>query len=149
VATAEETYLDASALTPLYLHETRSAEVTRWRAKTRGTIFVTHYGRTEVINAICLASFHGELKETARTEALSDFAIGFTIGELRQADLLWRSALNRAAELSQSFTPRLGTRALDVLHVACALELKLPYFLSFDVRQQKLAVAAGLKLIKL
>jgi predicted nucleic acid-binding protein len=62
---------------------------------------------------------------------------------------LWRAALNHAAEMSQSHTPKLETRSLDVLHVACALEMKLRYFLTFDERQQKLATAAGLKLIRL
>ncbi|MEN9675266.1 MAG: hypothetical protein RIS76_1162 [Verrucomicrobiota bacterium] len=41
----------------------------------------------------------------------------------------------------------LGTRALDGLNVACALELKHRRFLTFDGRQQRLAAAAGLKLI--
>jgi hypothetical protein len=57
--------------------------------------------------------------------------------------------LNRAAELSQKHTPKFGIRSLDVLHVACALELKLRHFFNFDGRQQKLAAAAGLKLIRL
>jgi predicted nucleic acid-binding protein len=42
----------------------------------------------------------------------------------------------------------LGTRTLDVLHVACALELKLRRFLSFDERQQQLAAAVGLRLVR-
>jgi hypothetical protein len=36
-----------------------------------------------------------------------------------------------------------------VLHVACALELKLKHFPTFDERQKKLAAACGLKLVKL
>lgn len=73
----------------------------------------------------------------------------FTDGHLEQVDILWRAALNRAAELSRIHTPTLGTRAADVLHVACALELKLRHFLTFDDRQRKLAAAVGLKVIKL
>src|SRR5207244_139397 len=65
------------------------------------------------------------------------------------ADVLWRAALNGAAELSQNHTPNLGTGSLDVLHVACALELRLRFFLTFDQQQQKLAAAAGLKLLRL
>ena len=37
----------------------------------------------------------------------------------------------------------------DVLHVACAQELGLRYFLTFDERQQQLAAAAGLKVARL
>lgn len=61
---------------------------------------------------------------------------------------VWRAALNRAAELSREHTPKLGTRSLDVLHIACALELKLPAFLTFDERQQRLASAVGLRLTR-
>jgi predicted nucleic acid-binding protein len=149
VATAEQTYIDPSALLPLYLHEETSLEMSRWCARAGGPIVVTHHGRTEVINAICLASFVGDLDESARAQALSEFAADFVGGRLRQADILWRSALNRAAKLSQTHTPKLGTRALDVLHVACALELEMSFFLSFDHRQRKLAAAAGLKLVRL
>jgi len=76
-------------------------------------------------------------------EALADLTTDFASGHLRQADILWRAALNGAAELSQRHTPKLGTRSLDVLHVACARELRLRYFLTFDERQQQLAAAAG------
>ena len=82
-------------------------------------------------------------------EALADFTSDFATGQLRQADILWRAALDGAAELSQRHTPELGIRSLDVLHVACALELKLRHFLTFDERQQQLATAAGLKVIRL
>jgi hypothetical protein len=80
---------------------------------------------------------------------LADFNADFASGHLRQADILWRAALNRAAELSQLHTPELGTRSLDVLHVACAVELQLSHFLTFDIRQSKLAAVAGLKVLRI
>lgn len=82
-------------------------------------------------------------------EAWSWLEADFANGHLRQADILWRASLNRAAELSRAHSPVLGTRTLDVLHVACALELGLRWFLTFDRRQQALAVEAGLKVLKL
>jgi predicted nucleic acid-binding protein len=82
-------------------------------------------------------------------EALSDFSTDFAQGRLRQADILWRAALDRASELSRKHTPTLGTRSLDVLHVACAMELKLRRFLTLDTRQQKLAKLARLRVISL
>ena len=149
MGSAEATYVDPSALTKLYLHENGSREIFAWRRRNEGALWVTHHGRTEVINAICIASFLGDLDETERSQAISNFSDDFLEGHLKQADLLWRSALNRAAELSQQFTPKLGTRTLDVLHVASALELELRYFLSWDIRQKRLASAAGLKVIEL
>ena len=146
---AADVYVDPSALCRLYLHQAGSQEVAAWRAKVKGTLAVTHHGRTEVINALCRAAFLGQLDEKGLTEALADFSADFQAGHLRQADLLWRAALNRAAELSRKHTPKLGTRSLDILHVACALELKSRFFLTFDLRQQQLAAAMGLKSIPL
>ncbi len=147
--TAEEVYVDPSALARLYIHQQGSREIAIWRARVGGALQVTHHGRTEIINAICRGAFLGHFDETRLAEALADLTTDLAQGRLHQADLLWRSALNRAAELSRIHTPKLGTRSLDVLHVACALELRLRYFLTFDERQQKLAAAVGLKRVRL
>jgi hypothetical protein len=50
-----------------------------------------------------------------------------------------------AERLSALHSGILGTRSLDVLHVACALVLGGSDFLTFDIRQGALAKAAGLK----
>lgn len=52
--------------------------------------------------------------------------------------------LRRASLISASQTPRLGTRALDVLHVASAIVLGAQDFYTFDRIQAKLADAEGL-----
>jgi predicted nucleic acid-binding protein len=146
---AEEVYVDPSALARLYIHQEGSREIASWRARLRGVLPLTHHGRTEIINAICRSAFLGQLDSKGLKETLADFSSDFASGQLRQADILWRAALNRAAELSQQYTPKLGTRSLDVLHVSCALELRLRHFLTFDIRQERLAVAAGLRLVRL
>lgn len=147
--TADEVYVDPSALARLYVHQEGSREMAAWRARHEGALAVTHPGRTEITNAICRAAFLGQLDREGLAEALADFASDFTAGHLRQSDILWRAALNNAAELSQRHTPKLGTRSLDVLHVACALELKFRYFLTFDLRQRQLAAAVGLRVVRL
>lgn len=147
--TADEVYVDPSALARLYIHQAGSLEMAAWRSKLRGALAVTHHGRTEIVNAICRAAFLGQLDPDGLVEVLADLRSDFASGHLRQPDILWRAALNRAAELSQDHTPRLGTRSLDVLHVACALELKLTHFLTFDVRKRQLAATVGLKVVRL
>jgi predicted nucleic acid-binding protein len=146
---AGEVYVDPSGLARLYIHQAGSREMSVWRRRISGTLAVTHHGRTEIINAISRAVFLRHLTEDAAGEAVRDLASDFAEGRLQQAEILWRAALNRAAELSQSHTPKLGTRSLDVLHVACALELESRYFLTFDQRQQNLASAVGLKIIEI
>lgn len=146
---AEEVYVDPSALTLLYLHQPRSREMAAWRSKMDGALPMTHHGRCEVINALSHAAFCRSIDLETAELAQESFALDFAHGSYEQADILWRSALNRAGDLSREHTPKLGTRTLDVLHVACALELKLRYFLSFDERQRKLAAECKLKLVKL
>ena len=55
-----------------------------------------------------------------------------------------RRGFDRAKRLAEKQTLRLGTRTLDVLHVASALVLKADTFYTFDVNQRKMAKAEGL-----
>jgi predicted nucleic acid-binding protein len=57
------------------------------------------------------------------------------------------AAITRAADLSTAYTEQLGARAIDLLHVACALTLESELFLTADARQAHLAKAEGLKVV--
>ncbi len=149
MATAETTYVEPSALARLYLHQHGSRELALWFARASSPVQVTHHGQIEIVNAICRAAFVGDVVEDGMLKALQHFKEDLTNGRLQLADILWRAALNRAAELSRSFTPTLGTRSLDVIHVACALELGRRNFLTFDAKQRELAIATGLKPVRL
>jgi hypothetical protein len=147
VATVDQLYADPSALLKLYLNEPESRAMTAWRSKYSGPLSVTHHGRVELVNGIALAAYRKFISASVLTAALAALDDDFEAGRYRQTDLLWRSALKRASELSRQHTPVHGTRSLDVLHVASALELGLRRFVSFDERQQKLARAVGLKVV--
>jgi len=109
---------------------------------------VTLHGKAEIVNSISLAVFRENLTADAGNAALSDLDSDFEEGRLFIADVPWRRALERAAELSRSETPKYGTRTLDVLHVAAALTLGCRHFVSYDSRQSKLARAVGLRVAK-
>jgi hypothetical protein len=47
-------------------------------------------------------------------------------------------------QLATRWTARLGTRSLDIIHVAAAIALRADAFQTFDDRQSKLAKAARL-----
>ncbi|MCX6938819.1 MAG: type II toxin-antitoxin system VapC family toxin [Verrucomicrobia bacterium] len=147
MSSAQQFYIDPSALLKLYLHEPESRAMAMWRAKITGPLAVTHHGRVELINGIALAAHHGFLPAAAFQAALAALEDDFEQGRYAPADLLWRAVLKRAADLSRAHTPALGTRSLDVLHVASALELGLKRFVTFDTRQSQLALAAGLKVV--
>jgi hypothetical protein len=148
VATAETTYVEPSALARLYLHQYGSPEISAWCARAGGPILITHHGKIEITNSLCRAAFVKEIDGNALRKTLFNFDDDLLVGRFSIADILWRSALNRAAELSRSYTPTLGIRSLDVLHVACALELGRRFFLSFDAKQLELVRVVGLKPVR-
>lgn len=123
MANADPFYADPSALLKLYLHEPESRAMATWRAKASGPPAVTHHGRTALVNGLALAAHRGFVPEAVYVAALAALDDDFESGRYQQTDLLWRSALKRAGELSRQYTRMLGTRSLDVLHVASALEL--------------------------
>ena len=55
------------------------------------------------------------------------------------------AVLRLAATYSTQRTAKSGHRTLDVLHIATAVHLGAKEFLTFDIRQKKLARHAGLK----
>jgi hypothetical protein len=69
-------------------------------------------------------------------------------GNLLPVDLLWRRTMDRAVALSRAHTPPLGTRKLDVPHVAAALTLGMSTFVTYDARQGRLAKVAGLRVLQ-
>ena len=83
--TAEEVYVDPSALARLHIHQTGSREMGAWRAKHRGVLAVTHHGRAEIVNAVCRAAFLGQLDPDVLATTLADFSSDFASGHLRQA----------------------------------------------------------------
>jgi predicted nucleic acid-binding protein len=131
----------------LYIHEPASAAMNAWRRRTKGALPMTHHGRLEIVNGICLAAFRKVISAEALRDAIASFDEDLAEGRYVEADVLWRATLKRAGELSRAHTPALGCRTLDVLHVATAVELGLRYFVTFDTRQRQLVQAAGLKLI--
>ena len=147
MANAESIYVDPSALLKLYLKEPESRAMTAWRAKVGDPLPVTHHGRVELTNCIALAAYRGIITGDAHDAALAALDDDFAQGRYKMMDVLWRATLKRAGDLSREHTPSIGCRSLDVLHVASAIELELKHFATFDVRQQQLARAAGLKLV--
>jgi predicted nucleic acid-binding protein len=145
---AEQCYIDSSALRQLYVHDVHSAEMAAWRFKHPGLLGLTRFGRIELINSIASAVFRRDIPETAFHAFVLELATDLMEGRLQLIDVPWRAVLDRGAGLSQQHTPTLGTRSLDVLHVASALELNARYFVTYDERQAKLAGACGLKVVR-
>lgn len=145
---ASQTYVDPSALRCLYVHEDRSRAFCAWRARIRGALPLTLFGRAELVNSIALAVFRGDITNEVGQAALADLDDDLRAGRFFLADLLWRQALERAVSLSRTETPMLGTRTLDVLHVASAVALGCRRFVTYDARQAALARKVKLRMIR-
>jgi predicted nucleic acid-binding protein len=85
--------------------------------------------------------------EESADAALADLDSDLKSQRLVMVDLLWRAAIDRAVELSRKRTPELGSRMLDVFHVASALELGSKALITYDERQIELTNSAGLKTV--
>lgn len=136
-------YADTSFFVSLYLPDRHTSEVER-RIGSRPSLWMTPLHVAECTHAIEQHVFRKAITRSEADRALQRFH------EFR-AQHLWREAAlpDRAftvcAQLAHRYAARIGVRTLDTLHVASALELKAERFWTFDVRQAKLAVAAGLK----
>jgi predicted nucleic acid-binding protein len=64
----------------------------------------------------------------------------FALGEVE-----WPDVISLTERISASVTMKEGLRLVDILHVATAVHLGATGFLTFDLRQKKLALREGLK----
>jgi len=110
-----------------------------------GDLLITVLGELEVVNAFELRVFRREASQAAAESALANFEKDLRGGTLQNRGLS-DDVFERALQLSRQTTPKLGTRAADLLHVAAALEFGAEYLFSFDQKQRKLARSLHLKL---
>jgi predicted nucleic acid-binding protein len=143
----KSSYFDTSALRPLFIHEERSRRMSRYIHRHRGSIRMTRFGYAELVNSMACAVFRKDISAAQFGAALADLDSDLKSERIIMVDLLWRAAIDRAVELSREHTPELGSRMLDVLHIASALELGVKNIISYDERQIELANTAGLKTI--
>ena len=148
MASADRTYVDPSALRRQYVHDERSRAFCAWRARLGGALPITRHGRAELVNSVCLAEFRREVGQADARGILADLDADIEGGRLALVDVPWRRMLDQALRLTQTYTPTLGTRTLDVLHVASAQVLECRDFVTYDARQAALAEAVGLRVLR-
>lgn len=104
---------------------------------------LTTFGELELTNAISLRLFRRELTaskvKAARALVQKDLMDGVLL-----AKPMTMNNFEKAMRMARGRTPQLGTRTLDILHVASALELKAEMFYTFDHNQARLGKTEGL-----
>jgi predicted nucleic acid-binding protein len=151
------TYADSSFVLRLVTGEATSSEtIAKYRWLGSPKLFFLTLHALEVRNAILLRTFHqrrsasaGERRHIARERdtALSRLDHLVARRALLELSLDMDTAIARAIQLSTARGERLGTRAIDLLHVASALTLESELFLTTDFRQAQLAKVEGLKVV--
>ena len=120
-------YADTSFLVSLYTVDANSAVADALMRRAGLPILLTPLVETELVNTLYLRVYRRELRASQIHSAHALFQSDMA-GGMFQPRPLSANVFDKARLLSRKQTPRLGTRALDVLHVASAIELELKHF---------------------
>ena len=140
-------YIDTGILVKSYIFEADSEEAISIIESAGDPLILSHVHALEIPNAIRLKRFRREITRVEEAAAIRIFDADVDAGRLARPDYDLAEVFIRAERLSAKHSGNIGTRSLDVLHVATALECGCTGLASFDERQRKIAALAGLKLI--
>jgi len=137
-------YFDTSSLVSLYARDTNFSKAIN-AVPGKATKVITQFAELEFENALQLRVFRKDLRMSQGQLIRRNFQddLRKQVYEYRLFDIGW---LERAGLLSRRHTALLGTRTLDLIHVASALELEADSLFTFDEHQRSLAKAVHLKL---
>ena len=138
-------YADTGFLCSLYAPDAHTARAVARMARQPLPLPVSWLHQLEFRNALRLRVFRAEITPAQRDASLNALLADRAAGVLAHVSPSQSELTLEAERLSALHSASLGTRTLDILHVASAVVLGLPEFLAFDHRQQALAAAAGLR----
>ena len=142
-------YADTGFVCSLYAPDAHTDRALDQIEKQREPICFSWLNQVEFRNALRLRVFRKEISITERDRSLNLLLADLSAGVFSHVEIPDSSVLIEAERLSARHSEKLGTRSLDILHVAMAVSLGCQRFLSFDRRQVKLAKATGLTAPKL
>lgn len=140
-------YADSGLVTKWYLPEPDSLDALALRDRYSPPAILTRLHRLELANAWRLKQFRGELDAAGVDQATEDLTADIRAGLWHCPAESLDDIYTRAEELARAHSARLGTRSMDILHVAAAERLACSQFLTGDRRQARLAEAIGLNLV--
>jgi predicted nucleic acid-binding protein len=138
-------YADTGFLISLYGQDAHSATATGL-VKSKPVFLLTPLGESEFTNAVQLQVFR---KQWTRREArlVQEQFLQHQAAGVFRVEPVGPEVWEKALILSRRHTATLGTRTLDLLHVATAVVLSPDVFYTFDERQRKLAKAVRLRIL--
>ncbi len=136
-------YADTSFLVSLYVPDANTFVAAARMRRMALPVITTPLGELELANALQLRLFRRELLAAQTRAAYSAFRDDATAG-IFVIKPMSEKVYSQARRLAQRWTRTLGTRTLDIIHVASAMALGAEAFHTFDERQRQLAKAAKL-----
>lgn len=143
---AMSAYADTGFIISLMTPDANSRAATGRMGKQDLPLLWTWLHELEFRNALRLRVFRKELTRAEVDRTIAQLLADLAAGIYRRREPDPSQFVLEAERLSAGRSAKLGTRSLDVLHVACALEFGASEFLTFDKRQAALAEAAGMSM---
>jgi len=136
-------YVDTSVIVKLYFKEEYSRDTSNWLKENNEAIPLTSFHELELKNAIHLKQFRAEITLDETRLIMSRFEEHEKSGIYYRPQLDWSAIVIHAIDLSKKHSASIGSRSLDILHVASALSINADRLLTLDDRQTKLARSPG------
>jgi len=141
-------YADTGVMVKGYVLESDSEAAVRILESIGEPLLYSHLHAIEIPNAIRLKRFRGEITKAQENAANRAFLSDIESGVLTPCDYDLGEVFLLAERLSAKHSALIGSRSLDLLHVAAALEAGATHFASLDTRQRKIASLNGLKILQ-
>ena len=138
-------FADTGFIASLYLKESTSAQARAAVQAVSLSLPLTPLAMLELRNVFNRAVHRQRITAAQRDALWQDVEADIAGGFLVPVPVPPGPLHDTARRLSDRYTPVLGTRSLDLLHVAAALALEAKVFFSFDDRQRKAAASEGLQ----
>jgi predicted nucleic acid-binding protein len=133
----------------LYYPEEKSESLIAHLRRRPLPLLITWLHEVEFTNGLQLKLFRKEAPAAAVAATLDALRADGESGVLHRAQPSWPAVFATTLRLSTEHSRALGTRTLDLLHVAAALTLQTTEFVTGDARQARAAVKEGLKVVRI
>ncbi len=140
-------YFHIGVLLKLYLPEPRAAEAVAFLDASPGKPPINNLHELEMRSALRQKVGRGELTQSECDALIAQVESDLTTGVHDRVTVSWPDVFTTAEAFSTARGVETLCRTLDTLHVALALELGATEFCTFDLRQSRMAAAAGLTVI--
>jgi predicted nucleic acid-binding protein len=140
-------YFDSGVLLKLYVPESRTPEATQYFRQAPALVPFTPLHGVEMRSAIRQKVGRGEISAVECARLLQAVDYDLASGVYSTPTIAWPDVYLEAETLSAAHTVSTLCRSLDILHIALAVVLGASEFCTFDVRQARMAKAAGISVV--